>query len=347
MSNALNIGEIADILTSIYLSAVIFAAIVYEKCLTSGRVLEQMFSSRRTSVILLLLNELNFVAMAITNALSVYLVDTRQKYHLDLVINIVGFGVTAAVATLRVFALTGKNWWISGLTLVLALVPVATNLFQDTVSSIGSSYVLWVPACQMSVTMSEAMANRCTPFGFATATRICAIGSDALVVASAWYYLYHADKANSKMLLSRSIISYLILRDGTIYFMYVETPRNGSSDEIDGGNYSVFLVLNVINIVVYWQNGWEVGSVPIFVLPISAILTTRLLLHLREACSADVFFGSCVPSFVHVQDAKQEQSEQRTLEFAAVAPSIQLSTSSDIEMTRGDSRDLHDPEEIS
>jgi len=99
-----------------------------------------------------------------------------------------------------------------------------------------------------------------------------------------------------------------MLEDGTLYFV-------------------VLTLLNIADIIVYTiTDGAQELSV--FISPISAILTSHFLLHIRKAANHNMHIESQTPSFVHTGDVMPTRSWISSVEFA---PHIAVPSSGEVD----------------
>ncbi|KAH9916634.1 uncharacterized protein B0H18DRAFT_1037827 [Fomitopsis serialis] len=103
--------------------------------------------------------------------------------------------IWGAISALRVYAINGRKRWTPLATMVLLLVPVATNIVESA-----------------DTTMSDATYSH-----LVTVTRVCVIAADSLVLLETWRNTYGLKKLARGFAVQPPIIS-LLLRDGTTYF---------------------------------------------------------------------------------------------------------------------------------
>lgn len=183
--------------------------------------------------------------------------------------------VCAVFSAIRVRAVIGKNWFLILLALAFGLVPVGTNLFRFSHASVDYSASVPYVICEGDFKLSSRLENRVI-----IATRSCSIACDCIVIAVTWYSTYESARLRRvDYLEERPTLASLLLRDGSLYFL-------------------ALLSLNLIDIFTYRLSN-TAGNLTGFILPISSILISRLLLHIHEAaCSNTVYLGSQLPSFV-------------------------------------------------
>ncbi|KAI0946537.1 hypothetical protein AcW1_009976 [Taiwanofungus camphoratus] len=127
------------------------------------------------------------------------------------------FAVLAVISALRVHAVTGRNWRLAVITLVLGLVPVGTNMFN----AFRTSYLVTALSSSVFVCSNTSNDHFASNKKLLIATRICLIVSDLIVVAVTWYNTHdfmHPIQSHVKHSLAK-----LLTRDGTLYFLYVSS----------------------------------------------------------------------------------------------------------------------------
>ncbi|KZT67910.1 hypothetical protein DAEQUDRAFT_712578 [Daedalea quercina L-15889] len=170
------------------------------------------------------------------------------------------------ISAIRVFAVTGRSWVLTFLTLALGLVPVAINIYLLTTAHFVVEVVPTMTVCAATSTLSTEAANK-----VALASRLCVILSDIFVVSTTWFNLFHSARLSIKSGIFDGSISWFLLRDGTLFF-------------------SLILILNLIDILLWWFDRIQFFTTLIF--PISLILLSRLLMNLRQAAYSDMVAGS-------------------------------------------------------
>jgi len=292
--------------------------IVYELILTLGDEIRLVWGRKNPSAILFFLNKFILLGLAVASALPMTtLMSCEGTSVLYDIVAISNMSVCAVVAAIRVHVVSGKKWCMSALVLLLGLVPVGTNLFLDSKTTYGI------------MTISLLAPNTCIEYyGFSNAvymkskyftpihllslepmhisldlftTRIFAIVSDVAVLAVTWYYTYDAGQIMSHLIgRNSSTLAGLLLQDGTLYFV-------------------ALVLLNVADII-FSTTGGGVGdgvdSLNAFIFPMSAILISRFLLHIREAAyHTHVDFGTETPSFVRSRHLLWETSQFSSVAF--------------------------------
>lgn len=171
----------------------------------------------------------------------------------------------AAFASIRVFAIDGRQWRNASVVLILGLVPVALNIYSSSQEFVYCTTNLLAIEHSFSASKSNKLF---------LATRICILMSNLLVVISTW----RATRANYTVaaLNSKGSLTYMLFRDGTVHFALV-------------------LCLNVANITSALSTGslFEFsGSVEL----ISTLILCRFFLNLRHFSRSSDVDESTVPS---------------------------------------------------
>jgi len=192
------------------------ALITYEHFLVMKQEIELISDHKITSVACILLNRLSMTGIAVTNVLLMLpwsnptscaiLQITYDTFRLMIT------SVSIAVAAIRVYVVSGKNWHLVVPTILLGLVPIGTNItlwsksLFNIVLNISSSTF-----CANESFVSIMAQNR-----MEIVTRSCAIASEIFVVVVTWIKMY-----NSVQIIpghSWLTLPMLLLQDGTSYF---------------------------------------------------------------------------------------------------------------------------------
>ncbi|KAH9914965.1 uncharacterized protein B0H18DRAFT_1043468 [Fomitopsis serialis] len=181
-------------------------------------------------------------------------------------LTLLGYTMIAVISAIRVFAVTERNWLLSLLTLTLGLLPVLINIYLLTTAYYLVKSVPTTTVCAVLSTISPHSANK-----VALASRLGVILSDILVVSATWFNLFQSARFSAKSGFLTSSVSWYLLRDGTLYF-------------------SVILVLNLIDILLWWFDRIQFFTSLIF--PLSLILLSRLLINLRQVAYSDAAIRS-------------------------------------------------------
>ncbi|KAH9927663.1 uncharacterized protein B0H18DRAFT_1118459 [Fomitopsis serialis] len=236
------------------------------------------------------------------------------------IVTILLYAITPIFSTLRVYAIAGRKWHFAVATLLTGVVAVASNIANAVQASLG--YLVYVgplPVCTYDTYDSKSehwkRKHPLPPIAYGlrssltTATRVCSIVSDLLVITVTWWRTY-ALKREADRLHMRASLATLLLRDGTVYFVAI-------------------LVLNVVHAVVVFYDG-NVVYVTVFLSPIPALLTSRFLLNLRRANDLkdiDVHLGSTSSSTASPDTGSlsfalsSAPPDMRTLQFAPAGAS--------------------------
>lgn len=166
------------------------------------------------------------------------------------------FATWAVFSALRVWAISGRDWRPTSLTLALGLVPVATNMLNYIRSK--AAYGVGLNGsleCIYSSRLSVSLNNK-----MVIATRSCAIASDVVVLVAIWAYTRHSRRV-AHGLNQRFPLVTMFLRSGCLYFI-------------------ILLTMNVIDIVL-WTTTDLNGIVSDFIAPFTSMMMTHCLLDLR------------------------------------------------------------------
>ncbi|OCH91955.1 hypothetical protein OBBRIDRAFT_833851 [Obba rivulosa] len=173
--------------------------------------------------------------------------------------------VWAVFSTIRVYAISGGNWWISATVCALSMVPAATNLYTHYVIGwfeIGTIPVLGT-IC-VTAYSSSLISHLNTP-RFILGTRICAILVDIIVLVATWHRTYGLKKEAMRLDVDAPLAT-MLLQDGTMYFLGL-------------------LVLNSVQIAGWITNDFTVIA-QYFITPLTSIITSHFLMDLRSIAVA-------------------------------------------------------------
>ncbi|KAI0676158.1 hypothetical protein C8Q78DRAFT_1008323 [Trametes maxima] len=195
--------------------------------------------------------------------------------HLSPMLDILQYIPWAIFAGLRVFALGGRHWLLPLVVLLLSLVPVGINLyFYTTLRSINDP----IFGCEASRDIPPALARRNT-----IASRSCLMAADLLVILMTWHAMHGSRKLNREVL-GRPSFAETLLRDGTIYFVWVLASLVREDYRLT--SLRTLLILNALHLtftLLPLINGSlsPVSYVTLFTEPITAVLVSRFLLNLQ------------------------------------------------------------------
>ncbi|OSD03799.1 hypothetical protein PYCCODRAFT_1434197 [Trametes coccinea BRFM310] len=197
--------------------------------------------------------------------------------------------IPAVFSCLRVYALTGRNKWLSGCTLVLGLMPFFTNwatIYQTSVANLAQPI-----GCAFLNTISSQLYLRQVLI-----SRIPLILSDLIVVAVTWVKLLR-DHQFSRKVTTRPTLHRIMLENGTLYFLVLL-----------GLNILqvVFTKLSLTIVVPSTASGY-LSYIIVLLDPLTSILVSHFILNLRAA--NDPSSASIHSSFVdgELQFAQQQE----------------------------------------
>ncbi|PCH42221.1 hypothetical protein WOLCODRAFT_101722, partial [Wolfiporia cocos MD-104 SS10] len=100
--------------------------------------------------------------------------------------NVLLYVIMAVFSALRAYAIARCKWCFALITLALGLVPAVANVYFEARSSYAFvEFINNMPICNFTDHYSSKAYNRVI-----MASRICAISSDAIVIALTWYYTF-------------------------------------------------------------------------------------------------------------------------------------------------------------
>ncbi|KAH9911118.1 uncharacterized protein B0H18DRAFT_1064545 [Fomitopsis serialis] len=207
------------------------------------------------------------------------------------VIILLSYAIWAVVSALRVYALTKRNWWLSTVTFVLGIAPLAVDLYVGTTIS----YRI-IPLGNETLCQEDTNVNR----GFYRKSLIicrgCSIVSDLLVLGVTMYHILPRSLVFSRMMWSRKSFTRILLRDGILYFATLTT-------------------LNALEIALYLTATDD--FINYFIAPVSTVFVSRFMLNLRACASTPVMV---LDSQAHTLSSTEHSTSQTlTLAFTPVA----------------------------
>ncbi|RPD73086.1 hypothetical protein L226DRAFT_536590 [Lentinus tigrinus ALCF2SS1-7] len=167
----------------------------------------------------------------------------------------------AVFSGLRVFALSDQNWLLSGLVMLLSLVPFGINVGQYAYGLTGEVDPLF--GCSAVLPITDKFARKIT-----ISSRTCLIASDALVIAITWFAMLRCRDRFGEMTWHSTSLTTILARDGTIYFI-------------------LLLILNTLHLT-FTMLSIHAAFEPLsyfsdFTEPVTTVLISRFLLDLQSA----------------------------------------------------------------
>ncbi|EED78522.1 predicted protein [Postia placenta Mad-698-R] len=198
----------------------------YEYFITIGSEINMIWCHRRTtpSFCLFLINRVNMLGLIVTGVFITMPASKLTSCEAAVlpynVFHVATYATWAGLSTLRVFALSGRNVLLTGITLITALFTLSINILAECYR---------LPVC--------------------TASGLSSMISDTIVVVITWYYTY-AQYRNTHMLKMQASLTGMLLRDDHQYnpgvhdvVSTIENPPYGVGDDgLDGGRISTVLV---------------------------------------------------------------------------------------------------------
>ncbi|KAH9896100.1 hypothetical protein C8Q73DRAFT_789883 [Cubamyces lactineus] len=171
---------------------------------------------------------------------------------IDVVLNLLPYFVWNAFSTMRVYAISGRDWRIAALVCILMLGPIISNIYN-----IPFEFPVNMPppyGCSFDNSVS-----------LATHAIVPLMAGDAIVILVTWWKTYKLKKAADEARITISLVD-LLLRDGSVYF-------------------ATMLVVNslhiMMNYVVKISFLGDVADV------ITSILISRFIMNLRDIDGKD------------------------------------------------------------
>ncbi|KAH9850483.1 hypothetical protein C2E23DRAFT_887374 [Lenzites betulinus] len=174
----------------------------------------------------------------------------------------------AAFSTLRVYALSGRDWRIAAVVCFIMLGPIIANVYdlpQEKPVNLPPPYNCEVANSVATATDTKRKYPSSVYNVVVIASRVSLIVGDAIVLAVTWWKTYRIKKAADAAQMRTSIVD-LILRDGTIYF-------------------ATMLLLNVLHIVINFVE--TVSFMGDIANTLTSILISRFIMNLRDIDGKD------------------------------------------------------------
>ncbi|KAI0747406.1 hypothetical protein C8Q74DRAFT_1374441 [Fomes fomentarius] len=230
------------------------ALAIYEHLITFDREVRLVWRRKITGATVLFVLNKYLLLMRFIVVLTSYNISTTEVQAVYPVGRRLANDTPLAFAALRVYALTDHLWWLAGIIFLVSSVPVATNSYFYSITSIDS----FIPPfnCVTSANLSKE-----AYLGFLISTRSSVILGDILVLIVTWYKTYSTWKTAASVAMKASFSS-MILRDGTIYFL-------------------CFMTINVLHLA-FSLTGLFTSTLVIFQDPLISILVSRFILDLRD-----------------------------------------------------------------
>ncbi|RDX56696.1 hypothetical protein OH76DRAFT_1477273 [Lentinus brumalis] len=284
----------ANTLTFNYADLAVFAVLLFEYLITFDREVQfawgRELSWARTIFLLNrylsileylvvlgpLLPTVNYVRHVHNDVLHCHkLTDTRTSCalltRLMQVFQIVLYIVWAAFAGLRVYAISARNFVVTVVVVVLAVVPAVTNAYVASLTSVALSDLGCMSEMDLPILtwIESVLAFRChhatthlTDHSVSVATRSCMIVSDALVIVTTLVKTWSTMRVARRLHVQMSFTS-LILREGVLYF-------------------TIMLSLNIVQILFDFLQVGSFSFIVPFLNVITPILISRFFLDLDD-----------------------------------------------------------------
>ncbi|KZT68003.1 hypothetical protein DAEQUDRAFT_757898 [Daedalea quercina L-15889] len=225
--SSLPVSEVIAALNSIFvqscLNGVIITLLLYDYILTLGREVE-LFWCRGPTVarVVFFSLRLSVLGAVITTVLDSYVPKYDETigactatYNSYIALWFLGAVVVAVITAVRAYAVTDCSYVWTIFTLALGLSNIILNAYYQAIMKFH------LVELQASITCWESAE---LPPSFNTIVTlmmlICNTLADAVVIFATWVRTFHIVKLQRKKLRAGSI-AWLLLRDGTIYFLYV------------------------------------------------------------------------------------------------------------------------------
>ncbi|KAJ3551552.1 hypothetical protein NM688_g4638 [Phlebia brevispora] len=187
--------------------------------------------------------------------------------------------IPAVFSALRVFALLNRAYLTAGLVILLGLVPVGSNVYQDSQNTyqyvdnsvLGSS-------CYVLYNFSAICADGTCPRSLALASLLAPIAADIITIATTWIKTYRHVRQATSIGMSAGY-SETLLEYGTLYFV-------------------IICVMNIAELLVYLVPAFQLANpLSIFSTTLPNVVISRFLINLRYANSSEHSDGAHFSQF--------------------------------------------------
>ncbi|KAH9856957.1 hypothetical protein C2E23DRAFT_934131 [Lenzites betulinus] len=163
--------------------------------------------------------------------------------------------LTTGFSGLRIYAISNQSRLVTLVVVLLALVPVGTNIYLET-----ETVAYYDSNCYAGVNLSMDAYTICRTV--TVITRGCLTASEGIVIVVTWMNTWHKDRATLQMNTRTSFMG-LVLREGIVYF-------------------SVLLALNITQIIFTFVESDDFSILLQFTNVLTPILISRFYFDLDE-----------------------------------------------------------------
>ncbi|KAH9837575.1 uncharacterized protein C8Q71DRAFT_906584 [Rhodofomes roseus] len=174
--------------------------------------------------------------------------------------NVVLVSMPGVFGALRVYAVSGRDWRPTLLTLALGLCPGATNVYNLVTSRYGAEILAdGTYQCFSEQKSPVSLLSKIIP-RLLILSRACVIACDTVVILSMWLYT-RSHRRFIAQAMQKSSLVILMLRDGMMLFVFI-------------------LILNIVDIVIWLVKSFNINLV--ITSPVTMVLISRCLLNMRD-----------------------------------------------------------------
>ncbi|PCH37186.1 hypothetical protein WOLCODRAFT_28966 [Wolfiporia cocos MD-104 SS10] len=293
MSDSMTLSDIEFNIIGNYSLAAVATLLLYEYVITFPQEVRLVWRGRVKSATIFILNRFVMLGLAVFSVLEIMSWNTTLSCDVvNLSYDLFGllfYVVWAAFSAQRTYAISRGNIYLAGLTLILGLVPVVTNLYVLASVAYDHTTIPVPGSCSLPSNISPAVSS-----SLIVVTRACLILSDILIITLTWIALYDGKKTLETC--REYPLTRLLLRDGSL-------------------NFVLLLIMNISDLIIYFKETYTDATT--FIVPISTILVSRTILSYREASYATTVAADTSPTWLQkTLDIEFDRSSTSSVVFA-------------------------------
>ncbi|KAI0729285.1 hypothetical protein C8Q72DRAFT_830101 [Fomitopsis betulina] len=230
--------------------------------------------------VLMLLTRVFTIALVTTNFVYTWyasetLAQCRNVFIISSVFTQLPYALEAVISAIRTYALSGSGLLWATVVFLAGVWIVPLQMYDIAVTQYEFTRIGTLPICIVMPPTGESEGIR-----ILLAAHVSNIASQVILIGITWsrtlFLVRGSDRKELRASLKRHTIAWLLLRDGTVYFV-------------------AMLVLHVIDLILWFQT--DVQYFGTFFQSMQIVLLSRLLLNLRQASLSYVHAGASLAGF--------------------------------------------------